>query len=1060
MFNIPGKTAAIRSYPFVILAFGFLATSGSREIEEPVMRAVRLRCEFRNDPLAVAAARPTLTWTPVSRRRGARQTAWQIVAASSPEAAVPERADLWDSGRVSSEENCAVYRGTRLAPGERVFWRVRVWDERGVVSPWSEPAWWQWGPVWPEQWHARWIGRPSLHPPRWEDFTLEIDAAVDAGAAGIVFRAQDSDNLYMWQINMAGPVPMLRPHIRKNGAWFILEDVPLAAVLNDHTNGRWFHVRITATGACIETWIDGRRVDRRRDETFAAGTIGFRGAKGEQARFRNIRVTAPDGTVLLDVRSPQGQGSGDFPSAPARGDAYEQPQGVLLYRPAAPRDSLLLRNEFDVPGVVKRATAYVCGLGWYELWLNGAKASDGVLTPANTRYQRRCLYDAWDVTAYLHPGRNAIGLWLGNGYNSDYSRWGWRWENTKRAVCELVMDLEDGRRLIAGSGPNWRMAPGPITYCSIYHGEIYDAGREQRGWAEAGFDDHAWEPVAVVEPPGPVLNPCPAPPCRVTETLKPVRWRPLDNGVWVFDLGQNFAGWPRIRVRGPRGTRISMKTSELVDDAGRLHPCTNRAARSTDVYILEGAPDGEEYEPRFTYHGFRYVEVRGLPAPPSIETLDGRVVHADVPFIGTFECSDPLIQRIHRNCVWSLRSNLMSIPTDCPMRDERTPCQMDSQTAEEAALFNFDMQAYYRKWLGDIAGGKGNPDWNGDQVVLAWRLYRFYGDRRIIEEMFPAMKQYVDFLAARAPEGVWRKGFGDWCAPNRGTWESFFREPEVVNTCLFHECARIVAESARVLGNEDAAAHYSKLAERVRSALNRELWHPDTHTYGGGAQPALILPLALGLVPEERRQAVFDALVRRITMVDRNHLDTGIFGTRYLVDVLADGGRMDLAWTILCQETYPGFGFQIRQGATTAWEQWTARGNMNSHNHAMFAGIDASFYTRIAGIRLAAPGWRRIVFHPVPPPGLKHAGARVRTVRGEVACNWRREGNTFAMDVEVPVGAAAEVWLPTAAANAVTESGNPVSETEHVRFLRSSQGCTVFEVDAGRYAFRTACVDQ
>ncbi len=1024
------------------------------------MLPVHLRCEFRRTPLAVAVPNPRLTWRIQAVPRATFWTAYRILAASSPERLAPGKTDLWDSGKVDGDSPIgADYGGRSLPPGRRVFWQVRVWDAAGRPGPWSQTASWAWAP---RRWQARWIGRPAPKRPTWQDLDLEVTLRVLARAAGVVFRAQDEQNAYMWQINTAlRSTPLLRPHVRIQGQWRVLGEIPIPNRSAKSLAARPVHLRIRAKGDEITTWLDGTLLDRRRDDTFQAGAIGVRGAAGERALFERIRASTPaPGTGKAFLFDPAaGAGVRAVPPEALRDGALVQPAGVLLLGARAPRsDSLLLRREFRLDsGPVRRATAYVFGLGWYELWINGRKASKAVLAPANSPYDRLCWYDAWDVTGFLRPGANAVGIWLGNGYGPGYSRWGWRWLGSKRAVCELRIESAGARRRVIGTGPAWRMAPGPIRYCSIYNGEVFDARKFPVGWANPGFHAAGWQPARVLDPPPGKLEPDPGPPCRVTATLRPAALTHPAPGVWVYDIGQNMAGWPRIRVRGPAGTRVRLHTSELVNPAGMIDPWTNGSARATDVYILRGAGTVEEYEPRFTYHGFRYVEVRGWPGTPTLDDLDARVVQADAPQTGTFECDDPLLQRIHENCFWSLRSNLMSIPTDCSMRNERTPCQMDSQVAEEAAIYNFDMHSFYRRWLADIAaaGSTGNPDWSGDLVVLAWRLYFYYADRRILEKMFPAMKRYVDFLDARAPDHLWKKGYGDWCAPNRGTWQSYFREPAVVNTCLFHEDVRCLAAAARVLGKAGAAEHYETLANEIQAAFQSAFYHPDSHTYGEGTQSAMILPLALGLVPESCRQAVFSALVHRITGRDKSHLDTGIFATRYLVDVLADGGRIDLAAALLHQNTYPGFGFQIARGATTTWEQWTCRGPMNSHNHAMFAGIDASFYSRLAGLRPAAPGWRRILCRPSFPPRLQRVRASVGTPYGSAACAWQRRNGRLHITVTLPPGTRGEVWTPAPSPGAVAVSRPPGQRSTGAaaRCLRTVHGCTVFAVASGATDF-------
>ena len=717
-----------------------------------------------------------------------------------------------------------------------------------------------------------------------------------------------------------------------------------------------------------------------------------------------------------------------------------------------PKDCPRLRKTFVLDKPVRRATVSVCGLGFYELYVNGEKADDRVLAPANTVYKRRLLFDTVEVTTKVKQGSNALGLWLGPGYSDDYSQYGWKWMDAKRAILQLDVVFEDGTTTTIVSDGSWRAGPSPLTFASLYDGEVYDAGLETPGWATAQFAEEKWQPVEVLKATAAKLTPNIMPPVGVSQTIRPISQTEPKPGVFVFDLGQNFAGWVRLRATGPRGTRIVLRHSELTGKDGMLDPWTNRRAKATDTFVLKG--EGSEwYEPRFTYHGFRYVEVTGYPGRPTLDDVTGCVVHAAVEPAGTFVSSDPLLNRIQTNSAWSMRANFMSIPTDCSMRDERTPCQMDSLAYEDAALCHFRMDRYYTKWLGDISGGRGNPDWNGDMVFLPWRLYRHYGDLRILETHYANMRAFAESLGAKAPGNIYTNGFGDWCPPNKGTWDSYFGDVTDVNTSLYAAVVRIVGETAAVLGKADDATRFARQADEIGRSFNDKRFDATSAAYGDGSQTTAILPLALGLVPPERRAAVFGQLVSTIRGKDKGHLDTGIFGTRYLVDVLSDFGEADLALSMLLQPDYPGFGDQIAQGATTLWEQWSFKGGMNSHNHAMFAGVTSSFFTRLAGITPLKPGYAQVGIRPVLPGGLTFVEAAQETIKGRVAVRWQREGKTVVVNVTLPVNTTARVALPAATPQAVTESGKPVDQAAGVSFAGIEDGRTVFTIGSGDYHF-------
>jgi alpha-L-rhamnosidase len=843
-----------------------------------------LYCDHAVNPPAVDHRMPMLSWILSSARRGTRQSAYQILVSRNPGSLRRGIGDLWDSGKVESDNSTnVVYGGAALASGEQCYWKVRVWDELGQASSWSEPGHWQVGLLDSSDWHARWIS-----------------ATPNESAASPLFR-----------------------------------------------------------------------------------------------------------------------------------------------------------REFSLSGKILRATAYIYGLGWYEFYLNGTKVGDHVLAPPNSHYDRENLYDTYDVSKLLRQNGNAVGVMLGGGYDSTYSRWGWKWEQSKRFILQIRIDMADGSHHEILSDRHWRSHEGPITACGIYAGETYDARNEQKGWSTLGFDDRDWSPVTETDSPGGRLVANTMPPIRVTQTISPVNITEPRPGVFVADMGQNFAGWARIQMQGQRGDSIKLHYSELIDSTGMIDPWTNRRARATDVYIFKG--NGvESYEPRFTYHGFRYVEIAGPRKKPTAEMVQGRVVHADFGSEGSFTCSNATLNRVAQNFRWSMTSNFMSIPTDCAMRDERTPCSMDSRVYEEGAMYLFPMYRYYRKWLRDSRGGKGNPDWDGDQVLLPWRLYFFYGDTAILRENYEAMKTYVDTVTSRTPGLVYRDGYGDWCAPNTGTWESYFSNVAAVNTALFFQCVEIVANSASVLSDERAVTKYRALADSIRLAYNVAFFNPEHSSYGNGSQTEDIMPLALNIAPPDRKEQVAGHLVHTIVIEKEGHLDTGITGTEYIGDVLCDFGHGNTALQVFIQETYPGYGHQIKLGATTTWEQWYSKGGMNSHNHAMFSGAAATLFSRFGGIQPVEAGFRRFVVKPSVIDSLQWVRVRIETVRGRVQSKWERHGKTFTMEVEVPVGAEVEVYVPTSGAGDTFESGVPAAKALGVKYLGRHAQAEVYCIGSGIYRFSTS----
>lgn len=1018
--------------------------AGCVQLASAAMTVDQLRCEYAVNPIGIDTLQPRLSWKLNDTARGQIQTAYQIRVGTRPESLEKGEGLLWDSDKTVCSDNVhIVYEGADLRSGMRCYWQVRAWDSHGKPTAWSKPAMWQVALLGDKDWKAKWIGLSEANTPAWSDITLSAKVTLQKEAFGILFRARDAGNGYMWQFNnQAEPDFLLRPHVQKNGQWSMLPPVSLRKVIPAGDDRKTHLVEIETRGTSIRTRVDGKLVDERIDNTFATGTVGFRADSKEVSSIDEICVTDASGKVLLN-ESFNGSASA-FQKAKVEKGQLVLNNATLLYGPVLPKDCPRFRKVFTLDKPVRMATASVCGLGFYELYLNGKKADDRVLAPANTPYAQRLLFDTVDVTPLVKQGRNAIGIWLAPGYSDDYSQWGWKWEADKRAILQLDVVYEDGSTAEVVTDESWRAGSSPLTFASLYDGEVCDATQETPGWSEDSFEAQSWRPVRVLDFTGAHFVPNTMPPLRVTATMRPVAITEPQPGVFVCDMGQNFAGWVRVRAAGPRGTRISLRHSERLCADGMLDTFTNRRAKSTDVFILAGNGT-ETYEPRFTYHGFRFVEITGYPGRPTPDDITGCVVHADVEPVGTFTCSDPLVNRIYSNCVWSMRSNLMSIPTDCCMRDERTPCQMDSLAYEEAALCVFNMNRYYAKWLDDITGGRGNPDWNGDTVFLPWRLYLHDGDLRILEKHYANMRAYAEHLNAKTPGHIYNEGFGDWCPPNDGSWDGYHGDVVDVNTCLYAVLTRIVADTAALLGKAADATRFAKLSDEIAQAYTAKRYDAVRAVYGDGSQTTALLPLAFGLVPSDNRDVVFEKLVQTIQINDKGRLDTGIFGTRYLLDVLSDFGEADLGIRMLTQPDYPGFGYQIANGATTLWEQWTIKGGMNSHNHAMFAGVCSSFFTRLAGITSLKPGFAEVGIAPVMPVCLSFVEASQETVKGRVSVRWQRNGDIVSLDVTIPANATARIVLPSVDPHAAKSGG--------VSFQGKINNHAVYITGSGAYRF-------
>ncbi|MBQ7300191.1 MAG: family 78 glycoside hydrolase catalytic domain [Clostridia bacterium] len=667
--------------------------------------------------------------------------------------------------------------------------------------------------------------------------------------------------------------------------------------------------------------------------------------------------------------------------------------------PSAP----IFRRCFSVDRDVTHARLYVTGLGLVDCRLNGKPLTDAFLTPPNTRYDKQVYFETLDLTEYLQHSENILTVQLGNGYNMDYSQWGYRYDAPKGLRAAIVLTGRDGTTVRINSDDTWQWQDSPITANGLYLGEEYDAKRTFAAWTPAVISNDT-------APQGRLL--CnEMPPIRVIERISPVAVWENTEGT-VYDFGKNIQGICEISVKASAGCQITLQHSEMITQDGYADLFTNRAARAADIYTCAGT-ETEHYTPRFTYHGFRYVTVK-CSEPTEQFSITALFLSADVDPAAEFACSEPIINRIYALCTNSIRANLVSIPTDCPVRDERTPCLMDSQMYEDAALYQFNMYAYYKKWLGDITAVPeqilgGNMDWFGDSLMLSYRIYRFWGDLNPAKELYPHFKRGVMHWMEQSEDGVWPWGYGDWCLPNDNTWEGFGQCKAAVNTSLLHAYTHIMAEYAELLGYHEDQPMFLSFADRVKQGFIKRYWHEDG-TVGNGRQPEMFMPLFYGILTGEHAEKTRTALCKKIRA--DGYFDVGGFGGRTVIPVLADADALDLYLETVRHNTYPGFGFLNVMGATSLWEQWAVKGSMHSHSHAMHSGISAALYQTLCGVVPTSPAFRTFTIAPCLPQDMRFVRCSLDTCSGRIEVMYESFGDSCTLSCTVPPNTEATLTFP------------------------------------------------
>ncbi|MEG1192336.1 MAG: family 78 glycoside hydrolase catalytic domain [Clostridia bacterium] len=849
------------------------------------MNIVRLRTDYMENPIGFDLINPSLGWTVEAEGQNKRQSAYRIVVARDAQF----DAICFDSGVVDSDACVDVHLDEMtLAPRTRYFWHVRVWDESGAPSAFSEPAFFETG-RYQQPWRARWVG--------------------------------------------------------------------------------------------------------------------------------------------------------------AR-------EGVLPQ----------LRKGFSLSSGIRRARAYVCGVGTYCLFLNGQRVGEDVLAPFINAYDKWLQYETYDVTALLREGENALGAYLGNGYYA--GRVNWPGIDTRRGLygtqlgllCEVIVEYEDGREVLIGTDESWKCAPSPFLRSEIYDGEVYDARLAQQGFDDAGFDDGAWENVRVIEPPKGHLEARRSVPLKVIETRPCERVILTPAGETVLDFGQNLSGWVRFHTGAPAGAEIVLQAGEVLDKQGNFYRDNMRTALAELRYICRGG--GETYAPFMTFMGFRYIRLTGLLAPVDPADFTAEIVHSQLDRTGFFECSDARVNRLFMNALWGQRGNFVDVPTDCPQRDERMGWTGDAQVFCPTACMNMESDAFYRKYLYDLAleqkqhgyvpvvipffiNGSGLWDftttaWGDAATIIPWDLYLYYGDKAVLAAQYDSMKAWVEYMRSADTDHVDRYGgfhLGDWLAQDTSDPFSLFgaTPTDLIATAYYAYSTRILAKTARVMQNDADAAQYEALYCRIRKAFRREFMTPNGRVVSE-TQTAQVVALFMDLCDPDEKPVVAAHLKARIQS-DNLLLTTGFVGTPYLCPALSENGLNEYAYQLLLSTGRPSWLYAVEHGATTIWERWNGIDehgdfgpvSMNSFNHYAYGAIAEWLYRYVSGINPVenAPGFKRALLRPMPNSVLTYAKASVRTQYGLLACGWQLDGDRLTVEVAIPFGTEAEIVLPDADGCAICENDLP-----------------------------------
>ena len=977
----------------------------------------QMRCEAVVNPVGIGTAAPRLSWKVVPARPNLydlSQSAYRITVGSKPSSL-----DLWDTGVVKSGETVNIpYRGKNIASGQQVWWRVQVFDQAGKASAWSKPSTWSVGLLKPSDWKAKWIGF---------DAPAQIRAAADpyAGAKWI-WGPAGKDIVYFQKTFIVQP-GLTKAVVRmtcddqftlfldgkevgasdgNTDAWRRPITVDLTKLLKQGSNT--FHVRATNAGG--EAALVGALELTYGAKSERLVTDGaWEAADSKEGRIQNVRIIKDYGAGPWGKLGPQS----------------------MLLPPAR-----MLRKEFTLSKPIKRATLYGTALGLLELRLNGKQVTDELFTPGWTNYKKRVHVRGYDVTRSLKRGQNALGALIGDGWYAGYVGFGHQrhhYGSKIRAAVQLEIENIDGTKVTIASDPTWQASTGPILESDFLMGEQYDARLEKTGWDMPNYKGSGWEAVSTGAEVNPKIEPFNGQPVLPYATLRAKTIKQTGADTYVLDLGQNLAGYARLRAKGTKGQKVTLRFAERLNPDGTVYVTNLRAARCIDTYIFKGSAI-ETWEPKFTFHGFQYIEVKGLGRKPTVDEFVGVAISSDTPDTGKISTSDAMINKLVSNAWWTQRMNFIDVPTDCPQRDERLGWTGDAQAYVRTASMLTDVQPFFTKWLitldddqradGQyptvapqiVSGDDGGPAWADAGVICPWTIYDVYGDKELLARHYPQMKKFIEFCVKRStadflpPKNF--HAFGDWLSINANT------PNEIIYTAYFAGSARIVADAAKVLGKPAEERHYRQIYNNVRNAF-RKAYVTEGGKVKGETQCGYILALGFDLLDAAETKKASDLLVADIEKRGW-HLSTGFVGTRDIMHVLSKIGRNDVAFRLLHNKTFPSWGFTIVNGATSVWERWDGwtpeKGfqdpGMNSFAHYAFGAVVGWIFDQPAGIRNDSPGFKLVTVAPQIDPKLSWLKSSYESVQGTIVSEWSVKNGKLTMRVVVPPNTTAQIFVP------------------------------------------------